>query len=162
MTHMKIELDPIGILHSPFTTLEGMPIQPVGGKGIKGTVEVFKEYEAGLKDLEGFSHIILIYYFHKSGGYSLSVTPFLDTQERGVFATRAPKRPNAIGISVVKLDQIEGRTLYIENIDILDGTPLLDIKPYVPGFEAVENIRQGWLENSGVQARAKKADKRFT
>ncbi|HEX3035200.1 MAG TPA: tRNA (N6-threonylcarbamoyladenosine(37)-N6)-methyltransferase TrmO, partial [Thermodesulfobacteriota bacterium] len=108
---MRIEYQPIGVIHSPFTELEGMPIQPAGASGVKGTVEVFPDYKPGLKDLNGFSHIILLYHFHRSTGFKLRVTPFMDTKKRGVFATRAPKRPNPIGLSVVRLVSIEGTIL---------------------------------------------------
>ena len=117
-----------------------MPIQPTGAKGIQGTVEILPEFQAGLNDLEGFSHIILLYHLHRSEGFKLTVTPFLDDQPRGLFATRAPKRPNSIGLSVVKLVRQEENILHIENVDILDGTPLLDIKPYIPVFEPDEEI----------------------
>jgi len=125
-----------------------MPIQPSGAKGIKGTIEIRQEFIAGLRDVEEFSHLILIYAFHRCQGYSLEVTPFLDPRSHGVFATRAPKRPNAIGLSIVQLTGIKGTILAIEDVDILDGTPLLDIKPYVPRFDAVENaasVRTGWM-----------------
>lgn len=156
-----IEYKPIGIIHSPFKELKGMPIQPVGAQGISGTIELQSEYENGLKDLEGFSHIILIYHFHLSEGYSLQIRPFLDDTPRGIFAIRAPRRPNPIGISVVRLDKIEGTTLYISNVDIVDGTPLLDIKPYVPHFDGVENVRIGWLAKRAKRATDKRSDERF-
>ena len=158
---MKIEFAPIGIIHSPFMEPEGMPIQPKGAAGVKGTVEVFEDYRAGLKDLDGFSHIILLYHFHRSNGFNLHVVPFLDSQPRGLFATRAPKRPNPIGLSVVQLDKIEDGVLYIRNIDILDGTPLLDIKPYVPEFDAQVEARTGWLEKAGKTVSNRKSDDRF-
>jgi tRNA-Thr(GGU) m(6)t(6)A37 methyltransferase TsaA len=152
---------PIGIIHTPFKELENMPIQPSGAAGIRGTAELFSEFAEGLKDLDGFSHIILLYRFHESRGYKLMVTPFLDSEPRGVFATRAPKRPNPIGLSIVSLVQIRGSSLEIENVDILDGTPLLDIKPYVPEFDHQENCRIGWLEQARGKVRSKKSDKRF-
>jgi tRNA-Thr(GGU) m(6)t(6)A37 methyltransferase TsaA len=138
-----------------------MPIQPAGARGVAGTVEVLPEYCDGLKDLEGFSHIFLIYHFHLSQGYSLRVKPFLDDSMRGVFATRAPKRPNAIGISVVRLVEIKGCTLRIEDVDIAEGTPLLDIKPYVPQFDAREAERIGWLAGKVEKAMEMEADERF-
>ncbi len=138
----------IGVIHTPFKELENMPIQPSGAAGVRGTVELFPEFADGLKDLDGFSHLILLYHFHESRGYKLIVTPFLDSEPRGVFATRAPKRPNPIGLSIVRLVQVRGYTLDIENVDILDGTPLLDIKPYVPEFDHQENCRIGWLEKA--------------
>jgi tRNA-Thr(GGU) m(6)t(6)A37 methyltransferase TsaA len=158
---MKIEFTPIGIIHSPFMVPEGMPIQPTGAAGIKGTVEVFENFHAGLKDLDGFSHIILLYHFHRSHGLNLHVVPFMDSEPRGLFATRAPKRPNPIGISVVQLDKIEDGVLHIQNVDILDGTPLLDIKPYVPEFDAQVEVRTGWLEKAGKTVSSWKSDNRF-
>ena len=156
-----IQYRPIGIIHSPFKDRSGMPIQPLGAKGISGTIDLDAEYADGLNDLQGFSHIILIYDFHKSEGYSLQVKPFLDDTPRGLFATRAPRRPNSIGISVVQLEKIEGTTIHISNVDILDGTPLLDIKPYVPNFDGAENIRTGWLEDKSMRATDKESDGRF-
>jgi tRNA-Thr(GGU) m(6)t(6)A37 methyltransferase TsaA len=141
----EIIYSPIGIIRSPYNETEGTPIQTTGAKGVGGTVEILPECVEGLKDLDGFSHIILIYHFHLSKGYSLTVKPFLDDTPRGVFATRAPKRPNSIGFSVVRLVKIEGTTLDIEDVDIVDSTPLLDIKPYVPEFDAKEAERIGWL-----------------
>ena len=158
---MNVELKHIGVIHSPFHELEGMPIQPAGARGVQGTVEVFQEYRAGLKDLDGFSHIVLLYLFHQSQGFNLHVVPYLDTEIRGVFATRAPRRPNAIGLSVVQLNMVQDRILHIENVDILDGTPLLDIKPYVPEFDAQFNVRTGWLENARQTVRHRKSDDRF-
>ncbi|MBN1274197.1 MAG: tRNA (N6-threonylcarbamoyladenosine(37)-N6)-methyltransferase TrmO [Candidatus Aminicenantes bacterium] len=158
---MKIIFEPIGIIHSPFQKPEGMPIQPAGAAGVKGTVEVYEEFREGLKDLDGFSHIVLLYYFHRSRGYRLHVVPYMDTEERGLFSTRAPKRPNPIGLSVVQLDGIGNGTLHIHNVDILDGTPLLDIKPYVPEFDAQSNIRTGWLEKASKAVFKRKADDRF-
>jgi len=158
---MKIEYTPIGIIHSPFKEPVGMPIQPTGAAGVEGTVEVFEDFRAGLKDLEGFSHIILLYHFHRSQGFNLHVVPFMDSQIRGLFATRAPRRPNPIGLSAVRLVRIENGILYIENVDILDGTPLLDIKPYVPDFDAPREVRTGWLEEFGKTVVDRKADDRF-
>ncbi len=156
-----IELSPIGIIHTPFTKPEGMPIQPAGATGIRGTIEVFEQYLAGLKDLDGFSHIVLLYHFHRSRGFKLQVVPFMDSEPRGLFATRAPKRPNAVGISVVQLDKIENGVLHIQNVDTLDGTPLLDIKPYVPEFDSTATIRTGWLEQAGKTVSNQKSDDRF-
>lgn len=156
-----IELQPIGVIHTPFTRPENMPIQPAGGSGVKGTVEVFAAYRDGLRDLEGFSHIILLYCFHHSNDFRLLVKPFMDTQQRGVFATRAPRRPNPIGLSVVQLNQVEGGLLHIQNLDILDGTPLLDIKPYIPDFDAQTEIRTGWLEKARKTVASRTSDDRF-
>jgi len=143
----QIKLNPIGIVHSPFFEAKGTPIQVPASKNTGGIVEVFTEFEEGLKDIEGFSHIILIYYFHLLKKTSLQSIPFLDSIVRGVFATRAPGRPNKIGFSVVKLERVEGNTLFIENLDIIDGTPLLDIKPCVPKFDFRDVTKTGWLEN---------------
>jgi tRNA-Thr(GGU) m(6)t(6)A37 methyltransferase TsaA len=159
---MKIEFQPIGVIHTPFTSTEGMPIQPAGGAGVKGTVEVFEEHRDGLKDLDGFSHVILLYHFHRSRGFKHQVVPFMDTQLRGLFSTRAPKRPNPIGLSVVQLNAIENSVLHIENVDILDGTPLLDIKPYVPEFDGRVDIRTGWLEEARKTVAQRESDDRFT
>lgn len=157
----KVTYKPIGVIHSPFTNLEGMPIQPAGAEGIQGTIEISPEFEQGLNDLEGFSHIILLYHLHRSQGFKLTVTPFLDSQKRGLFATRAPKRPNPIGLSVVKLVKRDGNILHIENVDILDGTPLLDIKPHIPYFEPDSDIRVGWLEEVKGEVKGKRSDGRF-
>jgi len=151
----------IGIIHTPYEDIKNMPIQPSAAKGVKGTVEVYYKYQAGLKDLNGFSHIILIYHFHMSNGYQLEVKPFLDDNLHGVFATRAPKRPNNIGISVVKLIKIENNILHIENADIINQTPLIDIKPYVPDFDAANNIKIGWLNQSKHKMSNQKSDGRF-
>ena len=157
----EIRYRPIGVIHSPFKQTKGMPIQPAGARGVTGTVEVIPEYGDGLKDLDGFSHIFLLYHFHLSQGYSLMVKPYLDDSLRGVFATRAPRRPNAIGISVVRLVEIEGCTLHIEDLDIVDSTPLLDIKPYVPEFDSREVERIGWLAGKAEKVAEVEADERF-
>jgi len=157
----NIQYTPIGVIRSPFKSIEGMPIQSAGAKGVAGSVEIFEMFVDGLKDLEGFSHIILIYHFHRSRGYALHVKPFLDNHLRGVFATRAPRRPNAVGLSVVKLLKVEEHILHIEDVDIVDGTPLLDIKPYVPAFDAKEVERTGWLSSRAGGVSAVRSDKRF-
>jgi len=145
---LEIVYRPIGIIHSPFKDPKGVPIQSAVAKGIKGIVEIFPEYVEGLKDLEGFSHIILIYHFHLIKKMLLRVKPYMDDKLHGVFATRAPCRPNPIGISVVRLIKIKGNMLYIQDIDIVDGTPLLDIKPYVPEFDVRKVDRIGWLSEN--------------
>ena len=153
---------PVGIIHSPWSKTAGMPIQPTGAKGIRGTVEIFEEYAEGLKDIDGFSRVILIYPFHmSSSSYQLVTTPFLDPAPRGVFATRAPKRPNAIGLSCVRLIEREGRILSVGDVDILDGTPVLDIKPYVPAFDSYPDASCGWLENVSGNAASVRSDDRF-
>lgn len=157
----EIVFHPIGKVHSPHQELSGMPIQPAAAEGVKGTVVLDSTFQDGLKDLEEFSHVILVYYFHQAKSPEMLVKPFLDEVERGVFSTRAPRRPNGIGISVVKLLAIEGNILEVENLDILDGTPLLDIKPYVPDFEEQEEVRIGWLEKSRGKINKKMSDDRF-
>jgi tRNA (adenine37-N6)-methyltransferase len=159
---LKMFYKQIGIVHSPFKKTEGMPIQPPSGKGIKGKVTVFPEYSEGLADLDGFSHIYLIYHFHLSRGYSLKVTPFLDNKLRGVFATRAPKRPNQIGISIVRIIQVKQNIIHIMDIDIVDGTPLLDIKPYVPEFDVKIVNKYGWYKGKKKESFTKRADNRFS
>lgn len=156
-----IRFSPIGIVRTPFKEPAGMPIQPAGAGGVMGTAEVDEQYAAGLADLDGFSHIFLLYPFHRSRGYDLRVVPFMDDRPRGVFATRAPRRPNPIGLSLVELVGIEGRILHIRNPDLLDGTPLLDIKPYVPEFEAQIEIRTGWLETARKGVADCRSDGRF-
>ena len=158
---MTIQFEPIGVIHSPFKELEGMPIQPRGATDVRGTVEIFEPYREGLDDLDGFSHVYLIYHFHLSQGYRLHITPFMDDVERGLFSTRAPKRPNPVGLSIVALDGVESGLLHIRNVDVLDGTPLLDIKPFAPEFDAQENVRTGWLEKAGRSVSGKRSDDRF-
>jgi tRNA-Thr(GGU) m(6)t(6)A37 methyltransferase TsaA len=137
---------PIGIIHSSFSRVEQTPVQPYRSRAA-GRVELLPEYEPGLRDIEGFSHIILLYFFHQAEpGYELEVIPLLDVVRRGLFATRHPRRPNPIGLSVVRLVRREGRVLHVDGIDVLDGTPLLDVKPYVPPFDAFPEATLGWLE----------------
>lgn len=141
----EIKMKPIGVIHTSYKEQKDTPIQPTFGKDIKGTVEIYDEYVDGLSDLEGFSHIYLLYIFHKSDGYNMKVKPYLDNEEKGLFATRSPWRPNPIGMSLVRLERIDGKILHVVDMDIIDGTPLLDIKPYIPPFEDSENCRIGWL-----------------
>ena len=157
---MIIEYKPIGVVHSPFSVQEGTPIQPSRSNGARATVEVFPEFVEGLSDLDGFSHIILLCHLHRSTGWRPKVVPFLDTEPRGLFATRAPCRPNPIGLSVVTLLAVEGNVLSVENIDLLDGTPVLDIKPFVGEFDDRSNVRTGWLE--AARDRRDRADDRFS
>jgi tRNA-Thr(GGU) m(6)t(6)A37 methyltransferase TsaA len=140
---MEFIMKPIGVIHSPFTDKNETPIQASRSQGI-GQVEVYPEFADGLQDVEGFSHLILLYAFHCSSGYTLRVKPFLDDQWRGLFATRYPCRPNPLGLSVVRLLARRGNVLEIEGVDVLDGTPLLDIKPYVPEFDIRAETRTGW------------------
>lgn len=158
---MKIAFSTIGQIHSPFHHIEGMPIQPSGAKDIEGTVEVHAKYADGLSDIEAFSHIILIYVFHRAEGFQLQVKPFLDDSVHGVFATRAPRRPNPVGISIVELLKRDGNVLLVKGVDVLDGTPLLDIKPYVPAFDVFQVSSVGWLEKKQQYAKAQKSDRRF-
>jgi tRNA-Thr(GGU) m(6)t(6)A37 methyltransferase TsaA len=157
----KIYYVPIGIVHSPFTNPEGTPIQSSSARGTEAIIEIYKEYTEGLKDLDGFSHIYVLYHLHLSGKGSLSVIPFLDTKYHGVFATRSPQRPNPIGISVVELLSINKNLLHVKNMDILDGTPLLDLKPYIPAFDVFATSKNGWVENNLPKLDAIKDDGRF-
>lgn len=158
----KLCYRPIGIIHSPFKSCKGTPIQPGGAIGVKAEVEIFSEYVDGLQDLGGFSHIILLYHCHLSRAYKLKVKPFLDDTEHGLFATRAPARPNPIGMSLVRLMGIENAILFVQDIDIVDQTPLLDIKPFVPDFDVRKATKTGWLENKGANVEKLSDDGRFT
>jgi tRNA-Thr(GGU) m(6)t(6)A37 methyltransferase TsaA len=157
----EIILKPIGIIHTPYNKPKGTPIQPSKSEKATGTIEVYKEYEPGLDDLDGFSHIMVFFCFHLSKGFELKVVPYLDTQKRGLFATRAPRRPNPIGLSVVRLHKIDKNTLTIGDSDIVDGTPLIDIKPYLPPFDYVSDMRIGWLEGKTHEAGKRNANGRF-
>ena len=137
---------PIGVIRSEHIIPEATPIQPVYAKGSRGRAEIFPEFAEGLRDLEGFSHVYLVYHLHAAGPAKLAVKPFLQDIERGIFATRAPCRPNAIGLSVVELVRRDGNILYLDGLDILDGTPLLDVKPYTAKFDRVETTRNGWQD----------------
>jgi tRNA-Thr(GGU) m(6)t(6)A37 methyltransferase TsaA len=152
----------IGIIHSPFNERQGMPIQPGSSQGAQGEVVLDPAYAQGLQDLEGFSHVILVYLFHQAARPQLLVKPFLDDVKRGLFATRAPNRPNPIGLSVVQLISIHKNVLEVRNLDILDGTPLLDIKPYVPDFDQPGEVRIGWLEKKRDDIPGKLSDGRFS
>jgi len=157
----EIKYTPIGLIHSPFKEPKGVPIQGTAAGGEEGIVEVFPQYTEGLIDLEGFSHIILIYHFHLSRKFSLKVKPYMDDQLHGLFSTRAPARPNPIGFSIVRLIKIDGTKLYIRNLDIVDETPLLDIKPYVPEFNEPQVFKTGWLEKNIHKLSKMKDDNRF-
>ena len=158
---MRIDFEPIGTIHTPFKNIEDMPIQPSAAKGIKGHIELQEKYVEGLMDLEEFSHIYLLYYFHLVKTFHLKVIPFLGDQEHGLFATRTPKRPNPIGLSLVKLVGVQANILHIENVDIVDGTPLLDIKPYVGEMESVSDYRIGWLSSYKDKLKSHQSDDRF-
>ncbi|MFW5922114.1 MAG: tRNA (N6-threonylcarbamoyladenosine(37)-N6)-methyltransferase TrmO [Halodesulfurarchaeum sp.] len=153
-------MDPIGTIHSPYTEATGMPIQGAFSDAM-GVVEVDDEYAEGLLDVEEFSHLILIYEFHSADGYDLQSQPFMEDEVHGVFATRAPRRPNPIGMSVVELENVSGTSLFVSGIDVIDGTPLLDIKPFVPAFNGVEEPRIGWLEDAIENEERRQADDRF-
>ncbi|MDY6936005.1 MAG: tRNA (N6-threonylcarbamoyladenosine(37)-N6)-methyltransferase TrmO [Spirochaetota bacterium] len=157
----EIVYKPIGLIHSPFIEVKGTPIQSAVAKGIEGRVEIFSEYAEGLKDIEGFSHVFLIYHFHLSIKYSLRAEPFLDKEEHGIFAIRSPSRPNPIGISIVRIVRLEGKILYIQDVDILNETPHLDIKPYVPEFDKREGTKIGWLEKNIHKIHSARDDGRF-
>jgi tRNA-Thr(GGU) m(6)t(6)A37 methyltransferase TsaA len=157
---MQISLTPIGIVHSPFAGPEGMPIQAAFSDAV-GRLEIYAEYVDGLRDIEGFDFVILLYQFHMTNKESLRVTPFLDDEPRGVFATRAPTRPNRIGMSVVRLLSVAGNMLDIGNVDIVSGTPVIDIKPYVPSFDSRTGCRVGWFTGKLDRAASVRADERM-
>lgn len=148
-----IYLEPLGIINTPWTTRENMPIQPSGAEGTKGRITLYNNFTKGLKDLEEFSHIYLIYHFDRQTRYDLEVIPFMDTETRGVFATRSPKRPNRLGLSAVRLDRIEKNVLYIRDVDILDNTPVLDIKPFIEDIDNRFNTKKGWTRNKEFESR---------
>lgn len=155
----SITINPIGVIHSSLTEAKGSPIQPVYAKDSTGIVEVYEPYRQALKDLEGFERIWLIYWFHQSKQSRLVVRPFMDTAERGLFATRAPCRPNPIGLSAVRLLQIKENRIDVTDVDIIDGTPLLDIKPYISRFDCYDVQRNGWIDQ--VPEKHWVADSRF-
>ncbi|MBU0691944.1 tRNA (N6-threonylcarbamoyladenosine(37)-N6)-methyltransferase TrmO [bacterium] len=159
----EFHLRAIGTIHTPFTKQKGTPIQPPMAKDAQGTIEILPEYCAGLKDLAGFERIWLLYCFHLTSGFKLEVVPYLDQEKRGLFATRAPTRPNPLGLSCVRLLSVDAAAglLRIRDADMLDGSPLLDIKPYISRFDAFPDARLGWLENV-VNVSNKKADNRFS
>lgn len=157
----RLDCEPIGVIHTPFDSPEGMPIQPTGTEA-EGTVELDGAYAEGLSDLEGFSHCLLVYHLHRTeGDVSMKVEPFLEDAERGLFATRAPNRPNPIGVSVVEVIDVDAPEVHVGRIDVLDGTPVLDIKPFVPEFDSPEAPRTGWLASVAEDADTTEADDRF-
>ncbi len=156
-----MNIETIGLVHSPFKQAQGAPIQPTAAKDAKGTIEIKEQFAEGLSDLDGFSHIVVLFGFHLSKGYKLKVKPFLDKNLRGVFSTRAPKRPNQIGLSIVTLEKVQGPILHISGVDMIDGTPVFDIKPYLPMLNPDGDIKIGWLENVSQQFKHKKADDRM-
>ena len=156
-----IPYTPIGVIRSPFTTQAGMPIQTVAAHDTTATIEIAPEYAAGLNDIDGFSHLFLIVRLHQALPGALEVTPYLDTQPRGIFATRRPRRPNPIGLSLVRLLRVDGAVLHIADIDVLDGTLVLDIKPYVPLFDDRAAARIGWFADNLYKVQNIRADERF-
>jgi tRNA (adenine37-N6)-methyltransferase len=157
----EINFKPIGLIHSLFKSPKGVPIQTTAAKGVKGRIEIYPEFAEGLTDLDGFSHIMLISYFHMVKNASLVVTPFLDSHQHGVFATRASGRPNPIGFSIVELEKIDGNFLYVLDVDLVNGTPILDIKPCIPQFDFKEVTKIGWLQNVIHKLPEVKDDGRF-
>jgi tRNA-Thr(GGU) m(6)t(6)A37 methyltransferase TsaA len=162
MSERPIPWRPIGIIHSPFRKIPGTPIQGVFAPEALGEVEVFAEFAEGLADIELFSHIYLLYAFDRAGECRLRVVPFLDEAEHGVFATRAPCRPNRVGLTVVELKGREGQRLRVAGIDVLDGTPLLDVKPYVPAFDCRPEATSGWIRSTRNERTREGADERFS
>lgn len=162
MQSKQIIISPIGIIRTPFNDIKGMPIQPLDAEGIKGHIELFPKYIVGLTDLLGFSHITLLYQLHNINSYDLMVEPFMDNKEHGIFATKSPKRPNAIGLSTVKLLGIENNLIHIEMVDMLNGTPLIDIKPFFSKFDNRKNTKSGWLDNQeNISVKELRSDERF-
>ena len=157
----QVSYTPIGVIHSPFKEPKNVPIQAAASKGIQGTIEMNSEFAEGVEDLDGFSHLILLYHFNLVKGFSLKAKPFLDDALRGVFASRSPARPNPIGISIVRVRKIENKTLHIEDVDIIDGTPLLDIKPCVPKFDYRRTTQIGWYNDKLGKLRKARDDDRF-
>jgi tRNA-Thr(GGU) m(6)t(6)A37 methyltransferase TsaA len=156
-----VTFTPIGVIRTPFADTTGMPVQAAGARGIPGTIELEPVFAEGLADLDGFSHLVLLYHLHRITGHKLTVVPFIDTVPHGLFATRSPARPNPIGLSTVRLVGIDGTTLRIEDVDILDGTPLLDIKPYVPQLDDRPDPRIGWYAGKVERVDEIRADERF-
>ena len=152
---------PVGVVRSPFTELGGMPLQSVAAREVQGQIEIHPEFAPGLRDLDGFSHLHIVTHLHRGAPGGLTVVPFLDDTARGVFATRSPRHPNPIGLSVVRLLSVTGATLDIAGVDLLDGTPVLDIKPYVPEFDSLAAERTGWLQGVAERVHSVKSDQRF-
>jgi tRNA-Thr(GGU) m(6)t(6)A37 methyltransferase TsaA len=146
MTKEQIILNPIGVIHSPYKEPGDIPIQGIFKNDVEGWVQLQKKYIKGLRDLDGFSHAILIYYFHKSQKEEIEGKPFLEKKTHGIFAVRSPHRPNHLGFSIVKINEIVENIIYFTGVDMLDGTPLLDIKPYVKYFDSREEVTCGWIE----------------
>ena len=161
-TMESVTYEPIGVVRSPFDDPEGMPIQPAGAADAKGVVELEETYAPALADLEGFSHCYVLYHFHAAEGSApLSVEPFLDDRERGLFATRAPRRPNPIGLSVVAIETVRDAEVVVRGVDVVDGTPVLDVKPFVPAFDVPASTSGGWVAASSNSPASTRSDDRF-
>jgi tRNA-Thr(GGU) m(6)t(6)A37 methyltransferase TsaA len=158
---MQIAYTPIGYFNTPFNDIKGMPIQPIGAEHVEGRIEVLPEYQEGLRDLEGFSHVYVLYHLHEIAGYDLTVKPFLDTEDHGIFATRSPKRPNPIGLSVMRLKEVHEDSVVLGCVDVLNRTPVIDIKPYVADFDRCDANRFGWFEGKSHNATHHLSDNRF-
>lgn len=159
---MEIAYRAVGRIVSPFKTPAGAPIQPAAARGVEGRVEFAPEFAPGLRDLDGFSHVIVLWHMHLCEGYSLDVVPFLDVATHGIFATRSPRRPNPIGLSVYRLLAVEPSALVIGDVDALDGSPVIDVKPFVPAFDAPAPARIGWLAGRLDGVENARGDDRFT
>lgn len=162
MDSQLLSYRPIAVVRSPFDQPSDTPIQAAGAVDARGVIEVYPEFAEGLRDIEGFSHLFVVHHFHRVGPARLTVTPFLDAESHGVFATRSPARPNPIGLSVVRLLGVQGTRLEVADLDMLDGTPVLDLKPFVPAFDHRDPVRVGWFEGKLAELRGKKADERFS
>ena len=156
-----IEYRPVGVARTRYTSLDGMPLQSVAAAEEPGRIEIEPDLVDGLRDLDGFSHIVVVSHLHRGDPGGLVVVPFLDDTARGVFATRSPRHPNPIGLTVVRLVSVDGSTLHVLGLDLLDGTPVLDVKPYVPAFDRVDAERAGWLEERARDVHTTRSDGRF-
>lgn len=159
MPEGQMKLEQIGIVRSPYDSREGVPIQNTFSES-EGKIELFEDFSEGIRDLDGFTHAYILYWFHLSEGFSLSVTPFMDTESRGLFSTRAPKRPNPIGLSIVEIQRVEGNVVHVKGLDVVDGTPLIDIKPYFGSIDPRPDASDGWA--TGKIGTAHVSDDRFS
>lgn len=157
----SVTFRPIGVIRTPFTDIKGMPVQAAAANGVEGWIDLAPELVEGLRDLEEFSHLMLLYHLHRTSAARLTVIPFLDDRPHGIFATRSPVRPNSIGLSTVRLLAIKGTRLHVEGVDMVDGTPLLDIKPYVPAFDDRDHARIGWFSEHLDRLANARTDDRF-